>query len=297
MTTAGENGSIVLGATSYGKSAVRLVKVERNTARHVLHDLNVDIALTGDFDAAYTGDDNTQLLATDTMRNTVYALAKDHPLDSIESFGLALVRHFLDAGPTVRGARVALTEYPWARIASGGSGHDHAFTRDAGERTALVSGTNGTVEISAGIDNLLILKTTNSGWEKFHREHYTVLPDTNDRILATLLTATWSYGAATDLDFSALWSGIRAQILETFGDHYSPSAQNTVYRMGKAVLEAFPTVQKIHFALPNKHHLLFNLGQFGMENNNEVFQVTSDPYGLIEGTVERREARGERSNS
>lgn len=286
MTT-DANGSIVLGSSSYGKSAVRLVKVERGTPRHTLHDLNVDIALSGDFEAAYTGGDNTQLLATDTIRNTVYALAKDHPLDSIESFGLTLVRHFLRVGPTVSGVRVAITEYPWTRIATDSGDHDHAFTRGAGERTALVNGTNDGVEITAGIDNLLILKTTNSGWERFYREEYTTLPDANDRILATMLRATWSYGSATDLDFSVLWSGIRARILETFGDHYSPSVQNTLYRMGKAVLEAFPDVQKIHFALPNKHHLLFNLQQFGVENANEIFQVTSDPYGLIEGTIER----------
>lgn len=288
MTTAGESGSIVLGATSYGKSAVRLVKVERDAARHILHDLNVDIALSGDFGAAYTSGDNTRLLATDTMRNTVYALAKDHPLDSIESFGLALARHFLKAGPAVSGVRVAITEYPWARIAAGGGEHDHAFTRGAGERTALVSLADDAAEVSAGVDNLLILKTTNSGWEDFYRDQYTTLPDANDRILATMLTATWSYGPAADLPFSALWGDIRARILETFTDHYSPSVQNTLYRMGKAVLEAFPAVQKIHFSLPNKHHLLFNLKQFGLENKNEVFQVSSDPYGLIEGTVERR---------
>jgi urate oxidase len=282
------NETIVLGTTSYGKSAIRMVKVDRGTPRHVLHDLNVDVALAGDFDAAYTGDDNTQLLATDTMRNTVYALAKDHPLDSIESFGLALARHFLRVGPTVTGVRVAITEYPWTRIIVDGEEHDHAFVRGSGERTALVSGTSDALQVSAGIDDLLILKSTNSGWEKFYREQYTVLPDANDRILATMLTATWNYGSATDLDFSTLWSGIHEQILATFTDHYSPSVQNTLYRMGKAVLGAFPAVHKIHFSLPNKHHLLFNLKQFGLENDNVIFQVTSDPYGLIEGTVERR---------
>lgn len=284
----GENGTIVLGPTTYGKSAVRLVKVERSTARHVVHDLNVDIALGGDFAAGYTSDDNTQMLATDTMRNTVYALAKDHPLTSIESFGLTLAHHFLDVGPTVSSVRIAITAYPWTRIVADGAEHDHAFVRGSGERTAVVSGSKGALEITAGIDNLMILKSTNSGWEKFYQDQYTVLPDANDRILATMLTATWTYGSRTDLDFSALWDGVQARILATFTDHYSPSVQNTLYRMGKAVLESFPDIHKIHFSLPNKHHLLFNLKQFGLENANEIFQVTSDPYGLIEGTVERR---------
>jgi urate oxidase len=141
--------------------------------------------------------------------------------------------------------------------------------------------------VESGIDNLHILKTTNSGWEKFHHDQYTALPDANDRILATSLTATWSYLDTSGVAYGELWQGIHAQILTTFTDHYSPSVQNTLYRMGKAVLEKFPQVARIHFAMPNKHHLLFDLGRFGIANNNEIFQVTSDPFGLIEGTVER----------
>jgi urate oxidase len=281
--------TVALGSTSYGKSAVRLVKVARGPERHELWDLNVDIALEGDFAAAYTTGDNTRLLATDTMRNAVYALAKDHPLDSIESFALALARHHLAAGPTVTGARVRIVQYPWSRIEVGGVPHEHAFTRDSGERVAIVDATAAGAEVQAGIDNLLILKTTASGWENFHRDVYTTLPDATDRILATNLTATWTYKPGAH-DFTPLYHAVRARILETFTDHYSPSVQNTLYRIGHAVLQAFPQVRKIHFALPNKHHLLFNLAPFGLANHNEIFHVTSEPYGLIEGTVERREA-------
>lgn len=280
------NGEFVLSSASYGKSAVRLVKVDREGAQHILHDLTIEIKLEGDFAAAFAEGDNSQLLATDTMRNTVYALAQSHQFDNIELFGSTLARHFLENGPTVIRAHVRITEYPWSRISAGGQPHDHAFTRDAGERVAVVQATADGTTIDAGIDNLLILKTTNSGWENFVRDQYTTLPDTNDRILATLLTATWRYNAAAH-DFSRLWPRIRAQILETFTDHYSPSVQNTLYRMGKAVLETFPEVERISFSLPNKHHLLFNLQPFGLENANQIFHVTSDPYGLIEGTVER----------
>jgi urate oxidase len=141
--------------------------------------------------------------------------------------------------------------------------------------------------VEAGIDNLQILKTTNSGWENFHHDRYTSLPDAHDRILATSLTATWSYNDLSKVAFGELWHAVRAQILETFTDHYSPSAQNTLYRMGKAVLEAFPEVARIHFAMPNIHHLLFDLARFGLANDNEIFQVTTEPYGLIAGTVDR----------
>jgi urate oxidase len=277
---------IVLGRNNYGKSEVRLVKVKRDTDRHELRDLTVDVALEGDFEAVHLKGDNTGLLATDTMRNTVYALAKDHLTGSIEEFGLKLVNHFLEAGPTVERARVRITEHPWNRIEVNGRGHEHSFVRGSGERTAAVGGDAGGARVEAGIDDLLVLKTTNSGWEGFLRERYTTLPETNDRILATKITANWTYGDA-DVDFDRLWRSVRDQILATFTDHYSPSVQNTLYRMGEAVLEGFPEIEKIHLSLPNKHHLLYDLGRFGMENEGEIFHATSEPYGLIEGFVER----------
>ena len=279
-------GKIVLGRNSYGKSEVRLVKVKRDTDRHELRDLTVDVALEGDFEAAHLKGDNTGLLATDTMRNTVYALAKDHLTGSIEEFGLKLVNHFLEAGPTVERARVRITEHPWNRIEVNGRGHEHSFVRGSGERTAAVGGDAGGARVEAGIDDLLVLKTTNSGWEGFLRERYTTLPETNDRILATKITANWTYGDA-DVDFDRLWRSVRDQILATFTDHYSPSVQNTLYRMGEAVLEGFPEIEKIYLSLPNKHHLLYDLERFGMENEGEIFHATSEPYGLIEGSVER----------
>ncbi len=279
-------GGIVLGQNNYGKSEVRLVKVKRDTDRHELRDLTVDIALEGDFEAAHVRGDNTGLLATDTMRNTVYALAKDHLTGSIEEFGLKLVDHFLEAGPTVERARVRIAEHPWNRIEVNGRGHEHSFVRGSGERIATVKGDAGGARVEAGIDDLLVLKTTNSGWKGFLRERFTTLPETTDRILATKITANWLYGDA-NVDFDRLWRGVRGRILETFTDHYSPSVQNTLYRMGEAVLEGFPEIERIRFSLPNKHHLLYDLERFGMENEGEIFHATSEPYGLIEGTVER----------
>ena len=284
------SGEIVLGQNNYGKSDVRLVKVKRDTDRHQLWDLRVDVALEGDFEAAHVEGDNSRLLATDTMRNTVYALAKDHLTKSIEGFGLRLVDHFLQAGPTVERVRVRITEFPWDRIEVDGQGHEHSFIRGSGEREALIMGDEGgDRRVEAGLDNLLVLKTTASGWEDFYRERFTTLPDTDDRILATIVTARWSYAEkmSADLDFDRLWGGVRERILATFTDHYSPSVQNTLYRIGKAVLEEFPEIEKIHLSFPNKHHLLYDLERFGMENAGEVFHATSEPYGLIEGTVER----------
>jgi urate oxidase len=279
--------TIVLSQNNYGKSEVRLVKVTHRPDRDDLRDLTVDVALEGEFEAAHTEGDNTGLLATDTMRNTVYALAKDDPIDDIESFALHLVEHFLAAAPIVTRARVHIVEHPWARLEVSGRPHEHAFQRgNGGNRVATVVGDGSEAQIEAGIDDLLVLKTTGSGWEGYLHDRYTSLRETSDRILATIIAAHWSY-RGRDVDFGAAWHHARQVILDTFCDHYSPSVQFTLYRMGKAVLEARPEIERIRFSLPNKHHLLYDLARFGLENENEIFHATSEPYGLIEGTVVR----------
>ena len=279
--------SIVLSHSGYGKSEIRLVKVTRRPDRHDLRDLTVDIGLEGEFDASYIAGDNTGLLATDTMRNTVYALAQENSIDPIESFGRRLVDHFLAADPGVKRARVHIVEHPWARLEVGGRPHEHAFERGSGgNRVATVVGDGDEPQIEAGIDDLLVLKTTGSGWEGFLRDRYTSLAETSDRILATIITARWSY-RERGIDFGAAWCGVRQTILEAFSDHYSPSVQFTLHHMGKAVLDARSEVERISFSLPNKHHLLYDLARFGLKNENEIFQATDEPYGLIEGTVQR----------
>lgn len=286
-STKGGTGKIVLGRNNYGKSEIRLVKVVRDTTRHEVRDLTVDVAQSGDFEAAHIGGDNTGLMATDTMRNIVYALAKEKLTGSIEEFGVELVRHFLGAAPKAEKVRVRIVEHPWGRIEVNGKGHDHSFVRSAGERVATVTGDGDGVRVEAGIDDLLVLKTTQSGWEGFLRDEYTTLPETDDRILATVITANWSYDGGTTPNFDEVWSGVRRCILTTFTDHYSPSAQNTLYRMGEAVLTEYAEVERIHFSLPNKHHLPYDLGRFGMENKGEIFHASTEPYGVIEGFVER----------
>jgi urate oxidase len=277
----------VLSHAGYGKSEVRLVKVSRRPERHDLRDLTVDVGLEGDFDAAYIDADNAGLLATDTMRNVVYALAKEDEIEEIEAFGGRLVEHFLEAGPGVTRARVRILEHPWIRLEVGGRPHEHVFERGSGGiRVATVVGDGTAIRIEAGIDDLFVLKTTGSGWEGFFRDRYTSLADTSDRILATIITARWTY-RGPDVDFGASWAGVRQKILEAFADHYSPSVQFTPHHMGEAVLDARSEVERISFSLPNRHHLLYDLSRFGLENQNEIFHATTEPYGVIEGTVER----------
>ncbi|HEY7620573.1 MAG TPA: urate oxidase [Solirubrobacteraceae bacterium] len=275
--------TFALARNSYGKSEIRLVKVTRDSDRHELCDVTVDVALEGDFAAVHATGDNSGLLATDTMRNTVYALAAQHAVEDLELFGRVLVDHFVEAGPSVHRARVQLVEHPWARLGD----HQHAFQRaGGGERVAVVAGDGVSARVEAGIEDLVLLRTTGSGFEGFLRDRFTTLPETEDRILATAVSARWTY-AEGGLDYGAAWRAARDAILATFADHYSPSVQFTLRRMGEAVLRAVDAIERVHLSLPNRHHLLYDLARFGIENDNRVFHASAEPYGLIEGTVER----------
>ena len=277
--------TFVLSQSNYGKSSIRLVKVVRDEGRHELSDVTVDVMLDGDFRAAHEEGDNSALIATDTMRNAVYVLAAKHDVSELERFGRALVEHFVVAGPTVERAQVRLVAHPWARLGE----HEHAFQRGAGgERVAVVSGDGHTTRVEAGVEGLEVLRTTGSGWSGFLRDELTTLPETDDRILATAVSARWTY-AEGGLDYGAAWHAARDAILEAFGDHHSPSVQFTLRRMGRAVLKAVDAIERVHLSLPNRHHLLYDLSRFGLENPNEIFHATTEPYGLIEGTVEREQ--------
>ena len=293
MTDTADRASVkvVLGQNTYGKADVRLFKVFREQARHEVRDVWVNVAMEGDFQAAHVLGDNSGLLATDTVRNTVYALAGDGLTSSVEEFGKVLVRHFVAAGPKVKSVRVQLTQHLWQRLTtSAGQEHDHAFSRLMPKHTAWVEGDGHTFTVTSGIDELFILKTTQSGWAGFLREEFTTLPDTKDRILATVVTAKWEYQLGevdAEIDYDAVWQRVYDQLLATFGDHYSPSMQNTLYRMGEAILTVCPEISRIHFSFPNRHHIPYNLERFGLENNNTIFHANAEPYGLIEGWVER----------
>lgn len=276
-----------LAANNYGKSRVRLFRVTRDGARHSVADLTVDVALEGAYQAVHLEGDNAAVLPTDTMRNTVYAMAKEHPVVPIEGFGRTLVRHFLTATEHADRARVRIAAHGWDRIVVDGQAHDHSFLRGSAERRmAYVSGTRGGERFEAGIEDLEVLKTTRSAFEGYIKDRFTTLPETKDRIFATVVSARWTY-AAEPADFDAAFASIRTAMLETFAGHDSLSVQQTLFAMGAAVIDAVPEVSEIRLSLPNRHHLLFDIARFGMENANEVFVPTTEPYGLIEATVVR----------
>ena len=275
-----------LGRNRYGKAGVRLVKVDRSTARHELRDLTVAIALEGDFVEAHVTGDNARILPTDTMKNSVYGLALDHLTGSIEDFAIFLTGHFRRAAP-ITTARVNIQEHAWRRIEVSGQEHDHSFTRAGGEaRTTRVVGSAAGVRVYSGIRDLSLLKTTGSGFVGYIKDNFTTLPETTDRIFATSLNAEWVY-AEGQHDYDALWRAARGAIEETFAQQHSLSVQHTLYAMGEAVLKRCAPITRIRFSLPNKHHLLVDLARFGMNNRSQIFVATTEPYGLIQGEVVR----------
>ncbi len=271
----------------YGKSGIRLFKVDREGARHHVTDLTVDIWLEGAFEAAHTEGENAAVLPTDTMRGTVYAFARERWSPEPEAFGLELARHFVETVASVERASVHLAAAAWERIDVGGDGHDHAFTGGApARRTATVTVGPDGADVTAGLGDLLVLKTARSGFSGFHVDAYTTLAETDDRVLATLVTARWRYDALA-LDWSACAGEVRRLLLETFAEHDSESLQHTLYAMGQAVLAARGEIAEIWLSMPNQHHNLVDLQPYGLENPNEVFVVADRPFGVIEATLAR----------
>lgn len=285
-----EPGTVVLGANQYGKAECRLVRVRRDTPVHEIADLTVTSQLRGDFTAAHTHGDNSRVIATDTQKNTVYAFARELGVDSPEAFLLALARHFT-AGAVVTGGRWEARAHPWRRISVGGHPHDHAFERaGAEERTALVQVDGPDTWVLAGLRDAVVLKSTGSEFGGFPRDRYTTLAETDDRILATSVTAWWRYGDAAlepGFDFDARHAEVRRLLLETFAQVHSLALQQTIFEMGRAVLEACDDVVDLRLSCPNKHHFLVDLAPFDLENPGEVFHAADRPYGLIEAAVQR----------
>ena len=286
--------AIRLGRNQYGKAEVRVVAVDRSSPRHSLVDLAVSSSLRGDFAAAHIAGDNAHVLTTDAQKNTVFAFARDG-VGSPEEFGLRLARHFAGSYDWITGARVAVESYGWERITVGGAEHDHSFRRTGGDvRTAVVTVDGDDAHVLAGLADLVVLKTTGSEFWGFPRDRYTTLADTRDRILATAVTARWRY-TRTDLDFDACFAGVRTALLETFASTHSLALQQSLYRMGEAVLEQFPDVAEIRMSMPNRHHFLQDLSAYGLDNVPDgagpvVYHAADRPYGLIEGTVLRDDA-------
>lgn len=269
----------------YGKACVRLVKIRRREDPHELVDLTVDVQLEGAFDAVYVEGDNSTCLATDTMKNTVYAFARQDDIEHVEAFAERLANHFA-AERAVSRVRISMLEHRWDRVVVAGRPHPHAFIQPGGEQwTAVVTCDAHGMHVTSGVTNLVVLKTTDSGFSGFPRDQFTTLAETDDRVFATSVTASWQYRLGMK-DFDAR-DRIREALIETFAAHDSRSVQHTLYAMAQTALDVCADVTEITLTLPNRHHVLVDLEPFGLDNPHEVFVATDQPFGLIEATVRR----------
>ena len=272
----------VLTDLQHGKAECRLVTVDRTGEAHVLRDLTVSTQLRGDFASAYTDGDNSHVHATDTQKNTVFALARSHGVSSPEAFLLTLAEHWR-AQPWVSGTWFHAEQSAWDRLPANG----HSFVRGSSTvRTAWVQTWGDQTYVLAGVDDLVVLKSTGSEFHGFPRDGFTTLPETDDRILATSVTATWRY-AGTDVDWDAAHAAVGTALVDAFADTHSLGLQHTIHAMGTAALDACGDVVEIRISCPNKHHFLVDLEPFGLDNPGQVFVAADRPYGLIRATLSR----------
>jgi urate oxidase len=279
---------IGLGENRYGKSRIRLVRVKRHRDRHDFVEWAVQILLQGDFDSCFIDGDNSKILATDTMKNTVYSLARDSSAACMEDFGQELVDFLLRRNPQVSHVEVTISEKAWEHVLAAGKPHPSTFVQSSTERqtTKLACSPGEKCTVSSGLENLVIMKTSGSGFEGYIKDSLTTLPPTADRLFGTALSAEWNYTAGK-LTFPELRTKVREILVAVFAGHDSKSVQHTLYAMGEAVLAGVPEVDEIEMTMPNLHCLLVDLARFGQDNPNEIFVPTDEPHGYIQARIGR----------
>ncbi|WP_371668388.1 urate oxidase [Streptomyces sp. NBC_00289] len=291
---------VMLGQNQYGKAENRVVKITRDGATHHIKDLNVSVALSGDMEEVHYSGSNANVLPTDTTKNTVYAFAKEHGIESAEQFGIHLARHFVTSQEPIRRARIRVEEYAWERIATsdaetgpGGAGRgEHSFVRQGREtRVAQITYDGSSWEVVSGLKDLVVMNSTDSEFWGYVKDKYTTLPEAYDRILATEVSARWRFNWSGDEretpDWEESYEQTRGHLLQAFAETYSLSLQQTLYQMGSRIIDRRGEIDEVRFSLPNKHHFLVDLEPFGLKNDNEVYFAADRPYGLIEATVLR----------
>lgn len=277
---------IELGENRYGKGGIHIVRVDRSTNPHIVRDVYVSVQLEGDFDAAHLAGDNALVVPTDTMKNTTFALAHDHLDGPIEAYAIALSGHFLQF-PQVRHATATVREVAWRPLQTSAGLSDHGMVRDVSmTRTAVVGSDRDGVHVRSGVQDVALMKTTKSGFSGFPRDRFTTLPETDDRMMVSSVSASWAYGSSAGA-WDALHERVWAALIDVFHEHFSPSLQSSIWLMGKAILERVAEVDEVTMSWPNLHHWIVDLSPFGMDNDRTIYHATTEPFGMIEATVRR----------
>uniref|UniRef100_A0A8C5HHF2 Uricase n=1 Tax=Gouania willdenowi TaxID=441366 RepID=A0A8C5HHF2_GOUWI len=270
--------------TGYGKNTVKVLCIRREGKHHYIIELKADVELTLKTRKDYLTGDNADIIPTDTIKNTVHALAKLRGVKNIERFSLDICNHFLTSFNHVLRAKVYMEEAPWRRLAMNGVEHAHAFimSPEAVRFCDVEQNLHGTPVVHSGVKDMKVLKTTQSGFEGFHKDRFTTLKETKDRCFCT------------DVDFDATWTCVKEAIIEKFAgpcDHgeFSPSVQKTLYETQVLVLDKIPEVEEIEIVMPNQHYITIDMTKMGLTNKDEVLLALDNPSGNITGTVRRKQ--------
>ena len=278
---------MALLSETYGKGRVRVLRLHKDGDRHEVRELNVRALMSGDFKRIWTDRDNSKAVSTDTVKNLVNIVAREHLALDTEAFCEAVAQRFFDRYPQVSGVTVTAHETKWDRLAVGGAPHAHAFTLDGnGKGYAQCVATREHRTITSGVSDFTFMKTTESGWDNYEKDSYTTIKETRDRIAATSLEGTWTWTRAP-ADYRAANALILTTMLDVFATTYSESVQDSLYRMAMAALDKVPEIETVSLAAPNKHYIPINLSAFDLTNDNMVFLPTDEPHGQIECTVGR----------
>jgi urate oxidase len=282
-----EERSLPLIKNRYGKARVRVMRIHRDGERHEVSQLNIKAMLEGDFGRVYSHGDNSKAVSTDTIKNVVNIVARENTGLGTEEFCQVLAEKYLENYPQVSSVAITAHETKWSRLSFGGKPHPHSFVLDSnGKPFVELNATRHGSSLVSGIDGFAFLKSTESGWENYVKDRYTTIKETNDRLCATSMVASWKW-SGNPMAYPQTNAKILSTLLEVFSTTYSKSVQDSLYRMGEAALAAAPEISEISMACPNMHYLLINLEPFGLGNNNDVFLPTDEPHGQIECTVGR----------
>ncbi|MBV9443012.1 MAG: hypothetical protein JO217_09985 [Acidobacteriaceae bacterium] len=246
----------VLTFGTHGETSLRLTQVIRDGERDNLADISVEVR--------FERDRANSSIETDRVKNSVYVLAGQKPITSIENFASELARYYLGILPEIREVTVEILVTPWIHIGPHGAAFIQAGTE---RRSTKLTATHFDDTFVSGIRGLEILKISPS-----------------DRLLGTVLHGDWTYRPGR-VDFNVSHKGIRQILLDAFARCESVSPQETLAAMAREAIEAFPIIEEIHLLMPNKGRQLIDLSQFQVNNPYQIFVPPDEPSGYVEARI------------
>ncbi|XP_033642931.1 uricase-like [Asterias rubens] len=294
MASGGPRMEFVSEGTYYGKNCVRLLQHRRLGDSHEIKELSVNSHLSLSTHKGFIYGDNSDIIATDSQKNTIFALAKMKGITTPEQFAMDLCQHYLKMYSQVVRAEIYIEQAPWRRMDQSGEQHAHAFiqTQEATRYCVVRQERHGLPTVWAGLKGMTILKTTKSGFAGFVRDKFTSLPESWDRIFSTIVSGKWCYKDISGINFDQAWETCKNTILDVFAGPprtgvFSPSVQQTLYLSAQKMMAKINQIDQVELEMPNVHYFLADLKKIGMENNDEIMMPTVDPHGIIRAALRR----------